>query len=99
MRTTTFIFLFLLTISSHAAEKLTAPQLISLAQSNSPTLKDAITSTFTTQELKEGTAWAGKGHDFFFAVASATSPELFIDGAPGPKMQSLGDQWYATARI
>jgi hypothetical protein len=38
-----------------AAEKLTAPQLIELAKSNSPALRDAITATFDPKELKEGT--------------------------------------------
>jgi hypothetical protein len=50
MRMKTFVFLALLTVSAHAAEKLTAPQLITLAQSHSPALQDAITSTFTAQE-------------------------------------------------
>jgi len=102
MRTTTLLLLALLSYSplaTFAAEKMTVPQLINLAQSHSPALSEAITSTFTLDELKEGTAWAGNGHDFFFAVASATPPDLFIDGLPGPKMQPLGDQWYAIARI
>ena len=80
---------------------MTAPQLIGLAQSHSAGLQDAITATFSPKDLQEGTAWAGKGHDFFFAVQSAVPPALLIDGTPGPPMQPLSatGEWYAVARI
>jgi enterochelin esterase-like enzyme len=101
MRTLTALLLAVLATANLTAQKMTAPQLITLAQSHSPALQDAINATFTPQELKEGTAWVGQGHDFFFALQSATPPQLFIDRAPGPSMQSLGatGQWYAVARI
>ena len=101
MRTLIALFLAALATASLTAQKMTAPQLITLAQSHSPILQDAINATFTPQELKEGTAWAGQGHDFFFALQSTTLPQLFIDRAPGPPMQPLGatGQWYAVARI
>ncbi len=88
-------------LAAFAAEKMTAPELISLAQAHSASLADGINATFTAKELQEGTAWAGKGHDFFFALQSAAPPTLFIDGAPGPPMQPLsaGGLWYAVARI
>ena len=38
-------------IPTRAAEKSTAPQLIALAKSNSPTLRDAITTTFDPKDL------------------------------------------------
>ena len=84
-----------------AADKLTATQLMALAKSASPGLGDAITSTFDAKDLKEGTAWAGHGHDFFFAVQGQPGPQLLIDGSPGPRMQELSgsDLWYAAARI
>jgi len=84
-----------------AAEKMNATQLIALAKSASPALHDAITSTFSAKDLKEGTAWVGHGHDFFFAVQALSRPELLIDDASGPQMQPLAgsDAWYATARI
>ena len=101
MRTLTVLLLALLAWSSLTAQKMTAPQLIALANAHSPALQDAITATFTPQELQEGTAWVGKGHDFFFALRSTTTPELFIDGVAGPRMQPLSTsgQWYAVARI
>jgi enterochelin esterase family protein len=83
-----------------AADKLTATQLIELAKSASPGLPGAITSTFDAKDLKEGTAWAGHGTDFFFAVQGQPRPQLLIDGSPGPQMQQLGsDLWYTPARI
>lgn len=83
-----------------AADKLTATQLIELAKSASPGLPGAITSTFDAKDLKEGTAWAGHGADFFFAVQGQPRPQLLIDGSPGPQMQQLGsDLWYTPARI
>ena len=104
MRTLKFLFLTVMTCSSllaFAAEKMTAPQLISLAQSHSATLADAIHATFSAKELQEGTAWAGLGHDFFFALQSATPPAIFIDGVAGPQMESVDASglWYAVAHI
>ena len=77
------VLLLLLGSSSFAAEKSTATQLIELARSNSPALKDAITNTFDGKELKDGIAWIGQGADFFFAIEAASKPALFIDGASG----------------
>jgi len=84
-----------------AAEKMTAPQLIDLAKSNSANLREAITATFDARDLKEGTAWTDHGPDFFFATQAPSQPSLVIDEAPGPAMQHLAgsDLWYAAARI
>lgn len=84
-----------------AAEKSTATQLIELAKSNNPALRDAITATFTANELKNGTAWIGQGPDFFFVTQAAAKPDLIIDEAPGPQMRQLpgSDFWYTAARI
>ncbi len=88
-------------IPAIAVEKMSAPQLIDLAKANSASLREAITSTFDTKDLKEGTAWAGLGPDFFFATQASSQPSLLIDEAPGPQMQHLAgsDLWYAAARI
>jgi enterochelin esterase family protein len=89
------------TIPALAADKSTAPQLIELAKSNSPGLPDAITGTFDAKELKEGTASASRGPDFFFALESASQPALIIDAAPGPAMThpAGSNLWYASAHI
>jgi len=95
------VLALLLTTSAFAAEKSTTMQLIELAKSNSPALKDAITNTFDPKELKDGTAWISRGSDFFFAIEASGQPTLVIDGAPGPQMQNLaGSQvWYTSTHI
>jgi enterochelin esterase-like enzyme len=82
-------------------EKRSAPQLIDLAKSNSGGLREAIDATFDAKDLKEGTAWAGRGPDFFFAVQAPSQPSLAIDNASGPPMQHLSDSdfWYTAAHI
>jgi enterochelin esterase-like enzyme len=83
------------------ADKKTALELVELAKSQSTNLLGAIPASFDAKNLKEGTAWAGHGPDFFFAIEAASQPALVIDGAPGPVMQPVnGSQlWYAAARI
>ena len=72
-----------------AADKSNATQLIEMAKTNSPGLRDAITASLDAKELKEGTAWVARGPEFFFATEAAAKPELFIDGAAGPAMQNI----------
>ena len=63
------LLLFLgFSLPSFAAEKSTALQLVDLAKTNSPALRDAVTNTFDAKDLKDGTAWSGHGPDFFFAL-------------------------------
>jgi enterochelin esterase-like enzyme len=85
----------------YAVDKLSALQLIELAKSNPSGLQNAITATFDAKDLKEGTAWAGHGPDFFFAMEAATRPSLVIDDEAESQMQHLtgSDLWYAAARI
>jgi len=106
---------FLCLISSALAadttpgKKLSAPQLMDLAnalakdllKSNPEALRDAILATFDAKDLKEGTAWTGRGPDFFFATQSASEPSLVIDSSSPVKMQHLADSdtWYAVVRI
>jgi enterochelin esterase-like enzyme len=82
-------------------EKATATELVELAKSKAAGLRGAIAATLDAKELKEGTAWIGRGTDFFFATESSSRPMLLIDGAPGPEMQQLAGSalWYAPARI
>jgi len=83
------------------AEKKTALELVELAKSHSADLLGAIPASFDAKNLQEGTAWAGHGPDFFFAIEAPSLPVLVIDEAPGPVMQPVtGSQlWYAAARI
>jgi enterochelin esterase-like enzyme len=95
------ILTFLLAAPALAAEKSDALQLIELAKSNSPNLREAITASLDAKQLKEGTAWIAHGPDFFFALEASSKPGLFIDGNPGPLMRNLSgsDFWYGIAHI
>src|SRR5580704_1678447 len=97
----TIILASLFAASAVAAEKSTAPQLIELAKSNSPSLKDAIIATLDAKELQDGTAWIAHGPVFFFAIETSSKPSLLIDAAPGPQMQNLQNSnlWFASAHI
>jgi enterochelin esterase family protein len=88
-------------VTAAAGEKLDAVQLIEMAKSNNPGLREAIATNLDAKELKEGTAWIASGPEFFFATEAAAKPELFIDGAAGPAMQNISGSniWYAAARI
>ncbi len=103
MRKLAFVALCLISSSCFAADKLTAPQLIALAKakSNHAALQSAVTATFEERQLKEGTAWAGQGPDFFFALESQSRPALVIDEDPATPMRSLSGSnlWYAPAHI
>ncbi len=88
-------------VASAAAQKRTAPELIELAASHSPDLRAAIEASFDAKDLKEGTAWLGRGPEFFFAVESDSAPALIIDDAAGQAMTQLPGSklWYANAHI
>ena len=95
------LLLVFIAVSAIAADKMSAPQLIELAKSNDARLPDAILGSYEVKDLKEGTAWAGRGPDFFFATQAPSRPSLVIDGAPGLQMQQLAgsDLWYSAAHI
>jgi enterochelin esterase-like enzyme len=101
MRFLLLVLLGFFSLRGEAAEKLGAPELISLAQAHNPELRASIEASFEAKDLKEGTAWAGHGPDFFFAVEAPSTPTLMIDDAAGPAMTQLpGTQlWYSVAHI
>jgi enterochelin esterase-like enzyme len=86
---------------SSAPKKSTALELISLANAHDPSLASAISATFDAKDLKAGTAQAGHGPDFFFAIDAASQPTLRIDDKPGPAMQNIAGSsiWYVVARV
>jgi len=83
------------------ADKLTAPELIALAKAHAPELRAGIEATFDAKDLNEGTAWAGRGPEFFFAVEAATAPTLVVDEQPGLPMEAFPDSqlWFGIAYV
>lgn len=94
-------FALSLALAARAADKLSAPELIALAKAHSAELRASVLSTFDEKELKAGTAWAGHGPDFFFAIEMVSTPTLVIDGAAGMPMGRFGqtDLWYAATQV
>lgn len=92
---------FCLVVSAFAADNFSVPQLIDLAKADSPQLREAIQSSFAAKDLQEGTAWAGHGPDFLFAVETSSQPSLVIDSNAATEMKHLAgsDLWYATAHV
>jgi len=61
----------------------------------------ALIQSLGAAALKKGTAWAGHGPDFLFAVESVKTPTLLMNDGPGPRMRKGGgaNLWYATAKL
>ncbi len=75
-------------------------ELITLAQTHSPSLQQAIRETFPAKDLTDGTAAGSHFHDFFFAVEAPSQPTLLLDESPSPMQQVPGTRlFYATAHI
>jgi enterochelin esterase family protein len=89
------------TLAAQAADKLTTPQLIELARQKSHTLADALGASLGEEKLKKGTAFAGEGSDFIWAVESEARPEIYIDDRAGGPMTRAGKSnlWYHTGTL
>jgi enterochelin esterase-like enzyme len=100
MRRLAFLALCL-ALPAFAQENLSPTKLIELANAHDSSLEQTVLATFDPKNLKDGTAWAGHGSDFFFATLSSVQPSLVIDDAPGTKMENLNGStlWYAVAHI
>src|SRR5579863_4004387 len=83
------------------AEKLSATQLIELAKTGSSELGTGVKDTFRSGDLQAGTAWAGQGSQFFFALESEDRPLLVIDDFRPKPMQRFPSSllWYAVADV
>lgn len=84
-----------------AAQKPTASELIDLARKPTPKLREAITAAFADADLKKGTAFAGQGPDFIWAVETAQLPSLFVNDRPLGKMSRVkgSNLWYQTGKL
>jgi enterochelin esterase-like enzyme len=101
MRIHLLVMVGLLAGMTAAAQKRTATELIALANEHSSELRAAIEASFDAKNLKQGSAWASHGPEFFFVVEAASAPALMIDDAAGPQMTQIsGSQlWYAAVHI
>src|SRR5258708_24640352 len=88
-------------ITAQAADKPTAPQLIELARQKSHNLAEALGASLGEEKLKKGTAFAGEGPDFIWAVESEARPEIYIDDHSAGPMTRAGKSnlWYHTRQM
>src|ERR1700728_4759603 len=93
--------LFIGCSTAWAADKLTAPQLVEMAKAHNPELRAAIEATFDAKQLNAGTAWAGHGAQFFFAVQSEAAPVLVIDDFAARPLEEIAGShlWYGVADV
>jgi enterochelin esterase family protein len=94
-------YAFLAVATAFAADRLTTPQLIEMAHHPSAGFEEALLAALGDDKIKKGTAFAGEGAEFLFAVEAATRPELFVDDQTGAGMQRIGQTslWFQTATL
>jgi len=73
----------ILLILAPAPRRITAPQLIELAQSPGPALRERHAATFDAKDLQEE-QHGRRGSDFFFRHTCGVPSLLMIDVLPGP---------------
>jgi enterochelin esterase family protein len=98
-----FSIFLLLAAQAFAADTMPASKLVDLANTKpgSQEFRDTLMSTLGEANVKKGTAWAGGGPDFIFAVASSKAPTIVIDyEEPGKSMLKFGDNlWYYSTQL
>jgi enterochelin esterase family protein len=93
--------LALLAVAAFAADLPTTPQLIEMARHHSAGLEATLRTTLGDDKIKNGTAFAGEGPDFIFAIESERRPVLFVDDQAGAAMNRVGkaNLWFQTATL
>jgi enterochelin esterase family protein len=94
-------FALLAVAAAFAADRPTTPQLIEMARHQSAGLEEALRATLGDDKLKKGTAFAGEGPDFIFAIEPEGRPELFVDDQVGAAMNRVRktNLWFHTATL
>ena len=96
------VLLVLLALPVLGAEKLTAPELLHLAQGpHNADFAAALTTTLTPDLIRKGAAFIGQGPDFLFAVEAPSQPTLVIDAQPAGTLTAGGapNLWVAAAHL
>src|SRR5579863_5573816 len=78
-------------LPSFAADKLTVPQLIEMAHKNSPDFAGALRASLGEEKIAKGTAFAGEGADFVWAVEADSRPAMFVDDRAAGPLERVGE--------
>ncbi|HWB84641.1 MAG TPA: alpha/beta hydrolase-fold protein [Bryobacteraceae bacterium] len=91
--------LLLLAVSVASADKVTTERLIEMARNHTPELEQALRDTLGAEAIQKGTAVAGQGADFVWAVATDQEPLLQIDLAPPVSAFKAGSLWVYQGKL
>ena len=94
-----FCFVLWIPLGAFAADKPTTTQLLEMARHHSQGLDEALRTALGDDKIKKGTAFAGEGPDFIFAIESETQPALFVDDQAAEPMTRAGNLWFQTATL
>src|SRR5688572_5314563 len=85
--------LFLLLPCSRAEQRAVIDRVLELSRpgTDSSVLAAELRQVFTAENIRSGTAWAGHGKDFIWAVEASSQPELFINDKRFAEMKRVGD--------
>ena len=81
-----------------AAEKSSATQLIEMAQTRSPGLREAITASLDAKELKEGSAWVARGPEFSLRRRPRRNRNFSLTGPRGRRCRIFPGLIFGTQR-
>ncbi len=88
---------------ARAAERLAPLPLIEMARARpqSPEFREALLATLGERNVKNGTAAAGEGPEFLWAVEASTEPRLIVDDLERPAMTRLQGThlWIETGQL
>ncbi len=93
--------MLLVAVTQARAQSVPVSRLIEISRKGSPAeLREALVATLGADPIKQGTAVAGEGPDFVWAVESEREPRLLVDDEPWPAMKRLeGRLWYETGEL
>jgi enterochelin esterase family protein len=81
------------------AEKVPVPKLIEMAQKRDPALEQALRDTLGAEAISKGTAVAGEGAEFVWAVEAPTEPWLQINETAPFHAYKAGGIWFYQGQL
>lgn len=81
------------------AEKVPVPKLIEMAQKRDPTLEQSLRDTLGAEAIAKGTAVAGEGAEFIWAVEAPVEPSLQINDTVPFHVYKAGNLWFYQGQL